>query len=146
MHVKSWMIYVNNQLMRTLLLKVHSFVIDFLEKEMATYSNILVSGHVSPWVYPILNGTLWASWTWVAISFSMSGNFSPIISSNIFSYPFFISSSSEESESEVAQSCVTLCDPIDCSPPGSSVHGILQARMLEWVAISFSRGSSRPRD
>ena len=38
-----------------------------------------------------------------------------------------------ESESEVAQSCPTLCDPVDCSPPGSSVHGILQARMLEWV-------------
>ena len=38
------------------------------------------------------------------------------------------------------------CDPTDCSPPGSSVHGILQARTLEWVAISFSRGSSRPRD
>ena len=36
--------------------------------------------------------------------------------------------------------------PVDCSPPGSSVHGILQARLLEWVAISFSRGSSRPRD
>ena len=36
--------------------------------------------------------------------------------------------------------------PVDCSPPGSSVHGILQARILEWVAISFSRGSSRPRD
>ena len=51
-----------------------------------------------------------------------------------------------ESESEVAQSCLTLCDPVDCSPPGSSVHGILQARILEWVAISFSRGSSRPRD
>ena len=48
--------------------------------------------------------------------------------------------------SEVAQSCPTLCDPVDCSPPGSSVHGILQARILEWVAISFSRGSSRPRD
>ena len=45
-----------------------------------------------------------------------------------------------ESESEVAQSCLTLCDPMDCSPPGSSVHGILQARILEWVAISFSRG------
>ena len=42
----------------------------------------------------------------------------------------------------VAQSCPTLCDPMDCSPPGSSVHGILQARILEWVAISFSRGSS----
>ena len=46
----------------------------------------------------------------------------------------------------VAQSCPTLYDPMDCSPPGSSVHGILQARILEWVAISFSRGSSRPRD
>ncbi|MES6266278.1 hypothetical protein U6R57_12305, partial [Cutibacterium acnes] len=47
---------------------------------------------------------------------------------------------------KVAQSCPTLCDPMDCSPPGSSVHGILQARILEWVAISFSRGSSQPRD
>ena len=45
-----------------------------------------------------------------------------------------------------AQSCPTLCDPMDCSPPDSSVHGILQARILEWVAISFSRGSSQPRD
>ena len=48
--------------------------------------------------------------------------------------------------SEVTQSCPTLCDPVDCIPPGSSVHGILQARILEWVAISFSRGSSQPRD
>ena len=48
--------------------------------------------------------------------------------------------------SEVAQSCPTLCDPMDCSLPGSFVHGIFQARVLEWVAISFSRGSSRPRD
>ena len=45
----------------------------------------------------------------------------------------------------VAQSCLTLCDPIDCSPPGSSVRGILQARILEWVAIPFSRGSSQAR-
>ena len=49
-------------------------------------------------------------------------------------------------ESEVTQSCLTLCDPMDCSLPGSSVNGILEARMLEWVAISFSRGSSWPRD
>ena len=49
-------------------------------------------------------------------------------------------------ESEVAQSCLTLCDPVDCSLSGSSVHGILQARILGWVAISFSKGSSRPRD
>ena len=48
-----------------------------------------------------------------------------------------------KSLSEVAQSCPTLCDPMDCSLPGSS-HGILQARVLEWVAISFSRGSPNP--
>ena len=45
----------------------------------------------------------------------------------------------------IIQSCLTLCDPMDCSPPGSSVHGILQARILERVAISFSRGCSRPK-
>ena len=45
-----------------------------------------------------------------------------------------------------SQSCLTLCDPLDCSLPGSSVHGILQARILEWVAIPFFRGSSQPRD
>ena len=44
------------------------------------------------------------------------------------------------------QLCLSLCDPMDCSPPGFSVHGILQARILEWVAISSSRGSSGPRD
>ena len=49
-------------------------------------------------------------------------------------------------ESEVTQSCPTLCDPMYCSLPGSSLHEILQARVLEWVAISFSRGSSWPRD
>ena len=43
-----------------------------------------------------------------------------------------------ESESEVAQSCPTLSDPMDCSLPGSSIHGIFQARVLEWVAIAFS--------
>ena len=43
-----------------------------------------------------------------------------------------------KSESEVAQSCLTLCDPMDCSPPGSSIHGIFQARVLEWGAIAFS--------
>ena len=58
-----------------------------------------------------------------------------------FTYSF-----ESESESEVTQSCLTLGDPVDCSPPGSSVHGILQARVLEWAVSSFSRGSSRPRD
>ena len=51
-----------------------------------------------------------------------------------------------DSISEVAQSCPTLCNPMDCSLPGFSIHGILQARILECVTISFSRGSSPPRD
>ena len=51
-----------------------------------------------------------------------------------------------ESESEVTQSCPTLCDPMDCSLPDSFAPGISQARVLQWVAISFSRGSSWPRD
>ena len=46
----------------------------------------------------------------------------------------------------VTKSYRTLCDPVDCSPPGSSVHWVFQARILEWVAIPFSRGSSWPRD
>ena len=57
---------------------------------------------------------------------------------NIFIYPLSLTG--------VAQSCLTLCDPMDCSLPGSSVHGIFQARILGWVAISFSRLSSQPRE
>ena len=49
-------------------------------------------------------------------------------------------------ESEVTHSCLTSSDPMDYSLPGSSIHGILQARVLEWVATAFSKGSSRPRD
>ena len=52
----------------------------------------------------------------------------------------------DEWMNEVAQLCSTLCDPMDCSLPGSSVHGIFQAMVLEWIAISFSRRSSQPRD
>ena len=51
-----------------------------------------------------------------------------------------------DSESGVAQSCPTLCNPMDCSLPGSSVHGIFQAIVLEWIAISFSSRSSPPSD
>ena len=47
---------------------------------------------------------------------------------------------------KLLQSCLTPCDAMDCSPPGSSVHGILQARIPEWVAMPFPRGSSKPRD
>ena len=54
--------------------------------------------------------------------------------------------SEKESESEVAQSCPILFDPMDCSLPRSSIHGNFQARVLEWVTISFSKGSSQPRN
>ena len=47
---------------------------------------------------------------------------------------------------ESLQVCLTLCDPMNCSLPGSSVHGILQSRILDWVAMPTSRGSSQPRD
>ena len=53
--------------------------------------------------------------------------------------PFFLQCMKVKSESEVAQSCPTLSDPMDCSLPGFSIHGILQARVLEWVAIAFSQ-------
>ena len=73
-----------------------------------------------------------------------------IRSPKYWSFSFSISPSNEysglisfESENESTQLCPTLCDPMDSSPPGPSVHRILQARILEWVAISFSRGSSR---
>ena len=59
---------------------------------------------------------------------------------------FFITSTTWEAHKVlVAQSSLTLCNPMDCSPPGSFVHGILQARILEWVLIPFSRGSSQLR-
>ena len=62
-----------------------------------------------------------------------------------FLFPFFFPGYESESESEVARPCPTLCDPMDFSLPSFSVHGIFKARILEWVAISFSRGSSPPR-
>ena len=58
----------------------------------------------------------------------------------------WLSDRSEVKWSEVAQLCLTLCNPVDCSLPGSSLHGILQARILEWVTTSSSWGSSWPRD
>ena len=49
-------------------------------------------------------------------------------------------------QAKLLQFCLTFCDPMDCTLPGSSVHGILQARILQWVAMPCSRGSFRPRD
>ena len=62
-------------------------------------------------------------------------------------HPLYMESKKKDrNESKVAQSCLALWDRMDYSLPGSSIHGIFQARILEWVAISFSRGSSRPRN
>ena len=86
---------------------------------------------------------------WVAISFSRGFSWPrdwtqvSLITGRCFT---IWATRDAQSESEVCQSCPTLCNPMDCSLPGSSIHGIFQASALEWVAISFSRGSSRPRD
>ena len=96
---------------------------------------------------------LWASWSefyicWETVlsTFFHLLSFSQTRKAWYKSLIHLKANNSWESESEVVQSCPTLCDPMDCSLPGSSVHGILQARVLEWVDIFFSRGSSWPRD
>ena len=71
------------------------------------------------------------------------------VQSTVFAGPFgwsFLSSKGYLMWIEIAQSCPTLCNPMNCSLPRSSVHGIFQTRVLEWVAISFHMGSSQPRD
>ena len=61
-------------------------------------------------------------------------------------FPGFLGGASVRELAKSLQSCLTVCQPIDCSPPNSSLHRILQARILEWVAMLSSRGSSRPRE
>ena len=81
---------------------------------------------------------VWENWTEIS-----SKNFAKCYH---FLIAFFKRVLLKKNVCEVAQSCQTLCYPMEYNPPGSSVHGIFQARILEWVAISFSRGSSQPRD
>ena len=126
------------------------------EEEMATHSRILAWR--IPWTEePDRSSVLGISQArvleWVAIS-SSRGSSQPRDWTRIFCigrkvlycWATWEAHICHESESEVVQSYLTLCDPVDCSSSGSSVHGILQARILEWVAISFSRGSSWPMD
>ena len=99
---------------------------------------ILITISIDNFIY---NFTQW----WTAIVKMMKENM-------VFSLELVIWSKTNQNNSIiimkvlVIQSCLTLCDPMNCSPPGSSVHGILQVRILERVAIPFSRGSSQPRD
>ena len=119
-----------------------TFTVHFhtLEKETGTHSSALawrVPGTGEPGGLPSMGSCRVGHWSDLAAAAAVSLQFAgaplPLAQNKV-------------KESEVAQSCPTLCDSVDCSPPGSSVHGILQARVLEWVAIAFSRGSSRPRD
>ena len=100
---------------------------DPLEKKMAVPSNILV------WKKPLDRGTWW----WAAVH-GVTKSRAQL--SDSFHFHIVICCYS------VTLLCLTLCDPMECSPPASSVCGILQARILEWVAIPFSKGSSWPRD
>ena len=113
-----------------------------LSFECSTISLSCRWGHIS-----FLKILLWMPYafkkTWF-VSFINIGKLSPTVSSGTAFLLFFLLSTL--GESLVAQSCLTLCDPMDCSLPGSSNHGIFQARVLKWVAISFSRESSWPRD
>ena len=81
-------------------------------------------------------GSLSKSWVQLHLASSASASFSGQSRSDCI----------EQKVKVKVKSCPTLCDPMDCSLPGSSVHGIFQAIVLEWIAISFSRGSSWPRD
>ena len=82
---------------------------------------------------------LWKTISLFSVSLSLFFK-NPSFMSSIFFFNNLTSKTETNilSESEIAQSCPTLCDPMDCSPPGSSIHAILQARILEWAAISFS--------
>ena len=83
---------------------------------------------------------------WILLESTLNSNEKVTVMFNNYEWKQVILLLKVKSESEVAQSCPTLCDPMDWSLPGSSIRGIFQARTLEWVAISFSRGSSKPRD
>ena len=100
---------------------------DPLEKEMAIYSSILA------WKIPWMEepGRLQSMWSQRV--------------GHDFTFTFILSAAATAAAAKSLQSCPTLCNPINGSPAGSSVHEIFQARILEWVAISFSRGSSQPR-
>ena len=86
----------------------------------------------------------------IVISSSSKHNLPMLVGSNLHSFYILFNyqwlSSFAVSVLCCAKLCLTLCNPVGCSPPGSSVHGILQARILEWVAMASSRGSSQPRD
>ena len=96
----------------------------------------------------VIEGCLIETWIWIPLITSDIEHFFITwhSSSGFSAFPVSLSHSSILVKVLAAQLCLTLCDPVDCSPPGSPAKGILWARILEWVAMPSSRGSSRPRD
>ena len=109
------------------------------------YREISGEGHGNPLQYswlenPMDRGAWWAIVHGVTKNRTWLSDQHTHTNTHIHTYNFKISCVFAKS----LQLCLTLCDPMDCSPPGSSVYGIIQARILEWIAISFSRGFSWP--
>ena len=110
----------------------------------------ILQARILEWVaIPFSRVSFWPrDWTWV---FCIAGGFFTIWATReaLYNSSVFLVMDirmSPACESEVTQLCQTLCDSMDCSLPGYSIYGIFQARVLEWVAISFPRGSYQPRD
>ena len=111
---------------------------------LAVYSVPLLT---SPELFALTNHKLWnctvknylTVWVWFLCFIAADSDYSVL-----FPYVYWGIWSCMCAKS--LQSCLTLYDPMDCSPPGSSVHGILQAKILDWVAIPFSKASSQPRE
>ena len=110
----------------------------------------------SSWVHKELDTTEWLNWTerypcsnpcslWIR-PFMAKKNFADMIKLRLWRYKITLYYLHLCVHTKSHQSCSALCDPMDCSLPNSSVHGILQARILKWVAMPSSRGSSQPRD
>ena len=96
---------------------------------------LIASKLVDDWV----NKICWLGNEWIALRESVcAGDFFFFFKEKLSPYKWFVEWM--KVKSEIAQSCPTLCDPMDCSLPGFSVHGIFQARVPEWVTVSFSRG------
>ena len=108
----------------------------------------ICKGNLPLWTQRVWITAIW--WRQGQISNSLT-NASPhvlwqVIMMNCTYSNYALRKSESEVKMLVAQLCLILCDCMDCSQPGFSVHGILQARILEWIAIPFSRGTSPPRD
>ena len=121
------------------------YISKYLEKKMATYSST-VAWRI-PWKRRLVDSVEEES---MGSQESQTGLSNWTIQASSFQ-PMLHSKDCAElclkvKEIEVSQSCPTLCDPVDYSPPGSSIHGIFQARMLKWVAMPSCRGCSQPRD